>query len=396
MKNEDFAWIGPETEAIYEQVVAWRRHFHQYPELGFQEFKTGELVGTVLKDLGAQVSRVARTGVVGLLSGERAGPTVALRADMDALPLEEETGQVYASRHPGIMHACGHDAHMAIALGTALLLAKNKKRWQGSVKFIFQPGEECPPGGAQQMIKAGVLHNPEVRAVLGLHVYPWLPVGKVGLKEGTVMAADDNFKLTIRGEKSHGAAPHQGVDAIVVAAQAVLALQTVVSRMVDPLEPVVLTIGTIHGGIRRNVIASRVEMEGTVRTLSQQAREKIHPLMVQVLDGVTAGFGATYQLDYQMGYPPTVNDPQLVSLLREALAQELGEANVVSLTNPSMGGEDFAYFAQQVPSVFFLLGVGREAEAKYPWHHAKFDIEEEALKYGVRVMTRSVLELLAK
>lgn len=396
MKIEDYAWIAQETEAIYGQLVAWRRHFHQHPELSFQEFQTGEMIRQVLEDLGAQVHTVAPTGVVGLLPGARAGPTVAIRADMDALPIGEETGRAYASRHPGVMHACGHDAHMAIALGTALLLAKNKKRWQGSVKFIFQPGEECPPGGAQQMIKAGVLRNPAVQALLGLHVYPWLPVGKVGLKEGTVMAADDNFKLTFLGEKSHGAAPHQGVDAIVVAAQAVLALQTIASRMVDPLEPVVLTIGTIHGGDRRNVIASRVELEGTVRTLSQQTREKMPYLIRQVLDGVTAGFGAAYELDYQMGYPPTVNDPQLVAFLRDVLAQELGADNVVSLTNPSMGGEDFAYFAQHVPSVFFLLGVGQGTNPVYPWHHAKFDIEEEALKFGVRLMARSALELLAK
>lgn len=396
MKQEDYAWVLQGTEALFQQLVNWRRHFHRHPELGFAEHETGKKISGILEELGAEVFRYAKTGVAGVIKGGATGPCVALRADMDALPVLEETGVEYASRTPGVMHACGHDAHMAITLGVASLLAANRNLWQGAVKFIFQPAEECPPGGAKAMIEEGVLQNPDVKAVLGLHVFPGLPTGTVGIKTGTVMAAADNIRIMIQGQSGHGAAPHQTVDAVVTAAQAIMALQTIASRKIDPLEPVVVTVGSIHGGTKCNVIASEVELLGTVRTLNPEVRKNMPKLLRQILDGVTAMSGAAYQLDYTWGYPPTVNDEELVGIVREAASQELGSTNVVNLAKPSMGGEDFAYFAQTVPGIFVMLGSGSAGGDNYPWHHARFNIDEQALQYGVRVMTRSLLQVLRR
>lgn len=395
MDSINYAWIKQEADSIYDQLVTWRRHFHRYPELGFQEYETGNFIVKVMAEMGLdQVTRCAQTGVVGMLSGKGPGPTVAVRADMDALPILEETGLEFASQHHGCMHACGHDAHMAIVLGTAKILAANRQRWDGSVKFIFQPAEECPPGGAKEMIQAGVLKFPEVKAVLGLHVTPLLPAGQVGFRAGTVMAAADNMRILIHGKSGHGAAPHQTIDPIVTAAQAIMALQTIASRRTDPLEPVVVTIGSIHGGSKANIIAPEVELTGTVRTLREQTRRRMPELLEKILQGITAGAGATYQLDYLWGYPPTVNDAMLAELFKETASSELGAENVQPLQNPSMAGEDFAYYAERVPGLFYLLGAGRSEGLNHPWHHAGFNIAEQALQYGVRVMTRLALEVL--
>lgn len=382
--------ILDEVRTLAPEIVRIRREIHQQPELGFAEYETARLVAGILRDSGYEVrEEVAGTGVVGIRRGSRPGRTIALRADMDALPVEEQTGAVYASRRPGIMHACGHDAHVAMVLGVAMLAARLGQDLPGNIVLLFQPSEEMPPGGAKPMIEAGVLSDPPVEAVLGLHVDPYLPAGAIGLKEGPLMAAADKFTILIRGEGGHGAAPHQAVDAIVVGAQVISALQAVTSRQVNPLEPVVVTIGTVNAGQRFNIIAETMTMTGTVRTLSGCLRAEMPRKLERIVHGVCSAYGASYTLDYEWGYPVLSNHQQVLALARRAALDVVGPRLIVPLSEPSMGGEDFAYFAEKVPGAFVYLGVGFAGEGRVqPWHSPRFDLNEEALPIGAAFLYR--------
>lgn len=383
------------AQNIASQIVSWRRYFHRHPELSFQERETARKISHILESLGLEVrTGVAGTGVVGLLGGSRSDAAVALRADMDALPLQEATGREFASLNPGVMHACGHDAHMAMVLGAAVILAQERDRLPGAVKFIFQPGEEKPPGGAKLMIEEGVLEDPPVKAIYGLHVHSQFPPGTVAVKEGPVMAAVDNFTVRIRGRGGHGSSPHLGIDAIVVACEVVLALQTIISRSSDPLQPVVLTVGTIKGGEKENIIAGEVELSGTVRTLDSALRANIKERFEQVVTGVTSAHGATYELEYLAAYPVLYNNDRLLEILRSLDLRALGIDGLSSLPAPSMGGEDFAWYAQKVPALYLFLGARPSPGEAYNWHHPSFDIHEGVLPTGAALLAALAAETL--
>jgi len=379
---------------LHHKLVEIRRHFHSYPELSFQEKETGNYIYDLMNSLGLETKKeVGGTGVTALLQGLQEGPTVALRADMDALPIQDTKEVSYASTREGVCHACGHDVHMAVLIGTALILSEKREELKGQVKFIFQPAEEKPPGGARLMVQEGVLDNPRVNCILGIHTFPYHRAGKVVLKKGELMAAADSFKLTIRGKGGHGAAPHQSVDAVVVASQVVQALQLISSRMVDPLEPLVVTIGTINGGESFNIIAEEVEMKGTVRTLNPHTREKIPEIIENIAEGITKGFKATYLLEYDQNYPVLMNDPRVMEVVEGAAREILGQERVVNLEKPVMGSEDFSCYLEQVPGAFVFLGTGGEGEV-YPWHHHKFDVDEGVLSTGAAFLSWSAVKLL--
>jgi len=374
--------IRRESYRIADELVKIRRQLHMYPELSYQEEKTAQLVAERLKALGLRVSQgVARTGVVGLLGdGE---PRIGFRADMDALPIEEQNDTPYRSRVPGVMHACGHDAHTTCLLGAAMILSGIRSELQGSVKFIFQPSEERNPGGAVQMIQEGVLENPPLDAIFALHSDPRLRVGEIGYRVGPTMAEPDEFSITILGKGGHAASPHMTVDPIVIAAETILALQKIPSRLVDPTDPVVVTIGKIQGGSATNVIPDAVEIEGTVRSLNPQVAAKVPELMRRILDGITGAYGATYQFHYDFGYPVLINDPDMTQFLVQCGQEYLGEDSVKELDRPSMGGEDFAYFLQRVKGSFFRLGTGNPQKGiVHYWHSSRYDIDEDALPVG--------------
>ncbi|MGE5594016.1 MAG: M20 metallopeptidase family protein [Betaproteobacteria bacterium] len=397
---------------LLPQMVAVRRDLHMNPELGGEERRTAGMVASKLCELGVSVQEgVGGTGVVGLIRGRSAsagspehGPDrtpgsehcVALRADMDALPVDDRKDVDYRSRVPGVMHACGHDGHVAMLLGAAKLLSSLAGEFSGSVKLIFQPAEEGP-GGAAPMIRDGVLANPGVSAVVAAHLWPDLPTGVIAVKGGPVMAAADSITITVTGEGGHGAAPHRSVDAIVVAAQAIMALQTVVSRQVNPVDPLVLTIGTISGGYRHNVIADQVTMTGTVRTLSPGLRKTVPDIIQRVLEGIARSAGAKIECAYLPGYPPLVNDERVAAVVADSARKMLGKRHVIEDVEPSMGGEDFAYFLEQVPGAMFMLGAGNpDKGACHPAHHPRFDFDEDAMAIGAALMVDVVWELLER
>jgi amidohydrolase len=386
-----------EAGKLKSRLVAIRRRIHQYPELGYEEKKTSKYIASLLSDAGCKVKTgVAKTGVVGLLKGKEKGRTVAVRADMDALPITEQLKVSYVSKNKGVMHACGHDGNMTSVLGCVMLLSKRVSEFEGNVKFIFQPSEEAPPGGAEPMIREGVLENPKVDAIFGVHVDPVVPVGKVGLRWGPMMAAADEFELAVTGESAHGARPHQGTDAIVLSAEVIQALQTIPSRMVDPVRPMVLTVGTIHGGYKFNIVADRVDMTGTVRTIDPALRKRIPKMMEKMISRITSSAGGGYELNYIKGYPVLICDDDMTGMLAESARKVLGKRGVVELTEPMMGGEDFAFFANAVPGSMMRLGVGnKKKDCLYPWHHPKFNIDEDALPIGAAVLTQAVLDYLA-
>ncbi|SDE63324.1 amidohydrolase [Fontibacillus panacisegetis] len=372
----------PMSDSLEEEIVSIRRHLHQYPELGFNEHLTSLYVADYLRKLGLHVrSGIAGTGVVALLDSGRPGPCIAVRADMDALPLQELTGLPYASLHEGVMHACGHDGHMAMVLGAARMLTDAKAQLSGSVKFIFQPAEEML-GGARHMIDAEVLESPRVDGIVGLHLWPDLPTGVFGAKSGTVMASMDHVDITVQGRAGHGAAPHQGVDAIIAAAQLLTALQVLVSRESDPSEPVVLSMGSIHGGSLPNIIADTVEMRGTVRAIDQGTRERMKRRVTGLAEMVSSGMNAKAEVKYEFGYPPTVNDAHLIDLAEETLSSLYGKTAIQHLPHSQMTSEDMAYYMEQIPGVFLLVGAGGKVSGKYPLHHPQMTIDEKALGLG--------------
>ncbi len=384
-----------ESARRYERrVISMRRTFHQIPEASFREHETRAMVCSLLERAGIPYkSPVAGTGVVGVVRGG-AGATVALRCDMDALELDERTGLAFASRRKGFMHACGHDAHMAMVLGAGLVLKDMGKDLPGNVKLIFQPAEEKPPGGAPAMIEAGVLARPAVGALFGIHLWHPLPEGRVGLGSGPMSAAADDFRVVIKGKGGHGARPHEVVDSVVVAAEFVTALQTIVSRRVDPMESAVITVGKIAGGSRFNVIAPEVEMEGTVRTQSRTLRRRAPGMIRGLLAHVCKAHGATGRLEYIPGYPALVCDEGLTRVARAACAEVVGKRNVVTHRGFEMGGEDIAYYAEKVPVTVIFLGVGRRSGRSYPIHHPKFTFNEKVLRTGVGALALSAVRYL--
>jgi len=391
--------VAAAVEAMRSKLVETRRDFHMHPELSNREERTSRIVAERLRALGLDEVKtgVAKYGVVALLKGSKPGPVVAVRADMDALPIQEINDVPYKSQNPGVKHACGHDAHTTIELGVAEVLSRMRDRISGTVKFIFQPAEEGAPqgeeGGASLMIKEGALENPRPQAIFGLHTGGF-EVGQIGFHSGPAMASSDRFTISIRGKRSHGAQPQLGVDAVVIAAQCVTALQAIHSRRIDPLEPMVLTVGTIKGGDRYNIVAEEVRMEGTLRTLSEDVRKKTKELMRQTLASVTSGYGATFDLQFDSPNPVTYNDPKLVDETLPTIRRVVGASNVFS-PKPFMPAEDFSYFQQVIPGFYFFLGVGNRSKGLMPaWHTADFDIDEESLVVGVKVMTTVLLDYL--
>jgi len=383
--------IRPSIHKHKDLIIKTRRDLHQIPETAFTEKKTAAYIADYLNREGLEVhTGIAENGVIGLLQTDREGSTLLLRADMDALPLEETTGLPFASKHPGAMHACGHDAHMAMVLGAASVLNGVKDSLKGNIKFLFQPAEEGP-GGAKPMIKAGVMENPQVDYCVGCHVWPEIPEGSIGVKSGPFMAAMDRFDLKIIGRGGHGAMPHLCVDALDVAAQVVGALQRIVSRHMNPLQPSVVTIGSFHAGSNFNIIPSEAELSGTTRTFDEAIWHSWEQRLRQVIQGVCASMGADFELNFAQGYPPTVNNDFMSDIVRQCAAQVVGDEQVLDPLQ-TMGGEDFAYFLQQVPGCFFALGVGREGG--FSVHHPEFDFNEDVLLLGVETFSRIALKLL--
>ncbi len=392
--------IAKAVEALRPQLIAQRRDLHMHPELSNREERTSRIVAERLRALGLDEVKigVAKHGVVALLKGARPGPVVAVRADMDALPIQETLEVPYKSLNPGVKHACGHDLHTTVELGVAEVLSRMRDQISGTIKFIFQPAEEGPPageeGGAALMIKEGALENPRPQAIFGLHVMPNIEVGQIGYNSGPAMASSDHFVISIRGKKVHAAYPHEGIDTIVVAAECVTALQTIRSRRVNTMEPLVISIGMIQGGNRFNILADEVKLEGTVRTLSEDVRRRVQALMRETLAGVTAAYGAAFEMEYREGAAVTYNDPKLVEETLPTLRRLVGEANVIS-PKPQMGGEDFSYFQRVIPGFFYFLGVGNKAKGLTAMLHTpEFDVDEESIVMGVKVMANVLLGYL--
>jgi amidohydrolase len=405
------AAIDMAAAAIEPAVIAWRRDLHEHPELGNREFRTAGIVAAHLNRLGFDEVRtgVAHTGVVGLLKGALPGPTVALRADMDALPVTEETGLPFASKvrtqfngeEVGAMHACGHDCHVAILLGVADILAGLRSQLRGSVKLIFQPAEEMPPegedGGAEMMVREGALENPTPGAIFGLHVTSRQPAGEIGWRSGPTMASSDKLRIDVLGRQTHGAAPWLGVDPIVTAAQVVLGLQTIVSRTQDlTREPAVVTIGAIRGGVRENIIPDSVTMRGTIRSFNEAMRDDIHERVTTLAEAIARGSRATCRVCITKNYPVTINDPALTEAMLPTLHRVGGVDGTVNVPKVT-GSEDFSFFQRVVPGLFVFLGVtppGVDPKTAAPNHSPRFIVHEAALATGVRLLAHLACDWL--
>ena len=385
------------AHAQHAELVNIRRHLHENPELGFEEVATAQYIADYLAGLGLEVTRqVAKTGVVALIRGVQPGKTVAIRADMDALPIQELNEVPYKSKHPGKMHACGHDAHVAAAIGAARILWELRDQINGNVKFIFQPAEEAP-GGAEPMIAAGVLENPTVDAIIGGHVWGGLESGIIEVMSGPTMASSDIIRLKIIGKGGHAAQPHTTIDPIVIASEIVGALQKIVSRQTDPFEAVVISICSFHAGDVFNVIPHSAYMEGAVRTLNNELRQELPQKIEKIIRGITEPYGATYELDYYLGYPVTVNDPGVTETVRRAAISVLGGDKVRVAARASMGGEDYAYFLNKVPGTYIRIGTRNpEKGICQEMHHPRFDIDEAVLELIPVVYAQAAFDLLAE
>lgn len=383
--------IRLEIRSLQSQLVQWRRQLHQHPELGFQEALTSEFVAQKLQEWGINhQTGIAKTGIVATIESNHSGQVLAIRADMDALPIQEENEVSYRSLHDGIMHACGHDGHTAIALGTAYYLSQHRQDFRGTVKIIFQPAEEGP-GGAKPMIEEGALKNPDVDAIIGLHLWNNLPLGTVGVRTGALMAAVECFRIHIQGKGGHGAMPHQTIDSVVVAAQIINALQTIVARNVNPLESAVVTVGEVHAGTTLNVIADSAKMSGTVRYFNPTFENYFGKRIEEIIAGICQSFRASYELNYWRLYPPVINNAQIADLVR-SVALEVVETPVGVVPEcQTMGGEDMSFFLQEVPGCYFFLGSANpEKGLAYPHHHPRFDFDETVLGMGVEMFVRCV------
>ena len=381
------------VESVRDSVVAWRRDLHRRPELSFHETRTSRFVADTLAGFGAlEVTRPTPTSVVARLAGRGDGPVLALRADMDALPIQEANDHDFVSGTAGVMHACGHDGHTAMLLGAARVLASRRDELRGELRFIFQHAEELPPGGAREMVEAGVVDD--VDLVVGAHLWLQLPVGEVAVKAGPLMASSDVFRIRIVGAGGHAAMPHQTVDTVAVAAQVVTALHHIVARNVDPLASAVISVTRIAGGSTINVLPESVAIDGTVRTFDEALRARIPALMERTIAGVTAAFGARYEWEYERGYNPVINDPAASELVRRAVVRAMGSDALIDAT-PTMGAEDFSAYQQRVPGAFFFIGARNEARGiVHPHHHERFDLDERALDHGTRIFVAAAEEYL--
>ena len=383
------------TAAIEDWVVALRREFHQHPELGNEELWTAHYISKLLTEMGIpQQTGVAGTGVVGLIQGNHPGKTIALRADMDGLPLTEATGLAYVSLNPGKMHACGHDAHLAIQLGAARLLNNLKKDFAGNIKLLFQPAEETT-GGARPMIAAGCMNNPVVDYVLGLHVTPLAEAGQILIRYGQITAASDSLNITISGRPTHAAYPEEGIDAIVIAAQVITAMQTILSRNISPLDAGVITIGRINGGARDNIIAETVNLSGTIRSLDSKTRNTIKAILNRTVTGICEAMGGSCEITFTEGYLPIINHDKVMKVVELNAETLLGKTNVLTKEQASLGVDDFSCFAHQVPGAFYYLGCGnKQLGITIPGHSPEFQIDEACLITGVKLQVMSALSLL--
>ncbi|HBY64288.1 MAG TPA: amidohydrolase [Solibacterales bacterium] len=394
--------VAQVADSLRAALSESRRDFHMHPELSNREERTSRVIAEKLRALGLEVKTgVAKYGVIGLLKGGRPGPVVAMRADMDALPITETLDVPYKSKNVGVKHACGHDVHMAVALGVAETLVKLRDQVPGTVKFIFQPAEEGVPvgevGGAPQMIQEGVLENPRAGAIFAFHASALLERGQIGFNPGPLLASSDTFTIRVKGKGVHGAYPHMGIDPMPVAAEVIQALQTIRSRRIEASQPLVLTLGRIQGGTRFNIVASEVVLDGTLRTLNEGVREQAKTLMRQILGGVAQAHGTPIELQFHdEGNPVTANDPALTNSTIPELEAVLGKGNAVKV-EPQMGAEDFAYFQKRIPGVMYWLGIANKARGITAMiHTADFDADEDALVVGVKAMSNVLLDWLEK
>ena len=386
--------IKETIQEILEDIVAFRRKLHEYPELSGEEVETSKRIQKKLDQYGIPCeSGFAGTGVLGIIKGDKPGGTVALRADIDALSITEQTNLDFASRHPGKMHACGHDVHTAMLLGAGAVLNNRKKELKGTILLVFQPAEEnAPTGGAKQMMEDGVFDPYKPDVILAQHVWPDLPVGQFGIMPGPIMGNSDRFKIVIKGASGHASMPHQTVDAIVVANQVISALQTIVSRNVDPMDSAVITIGKIEGGYRYNVVADEVTLEGTARTFRDETKALVKDRLHTIVKGIVDAMGANADIQYWDGYPATVNTPEWADLVKATASRLFGESSVPSL-QPSMGGEDFGRFLQKYPGVYYWLGTST-GEGQKPLHDPQFKVNEDAIPIGIELMAQAALDAL--
>ena len=379
---------------VKDDVLRWRRHIHAHPELSFQENNTADYIADALAGFGGlTLTRLTPNSVIADLQGAHAGPCYALRADIDALPIQEENDEAFCSTVPGVMHACGHDAHAAMLLGAAKVLSQCQSLLHGSVRFIFQHAEEVPPGGAQELVDLGVLDG--VEKIFGLHVMPNFPTGEVVLKEGVFCASTDNFDISIEGKGGHGSMPHFCIDPVVIGAEVVMALQNVVSRRTDPLQVPVLTIATFQSGESYNVIPERIKLAGTLRTHHVSVRQQVPQQMEQIIAGITAAHGARFTLNWTKGYASGNNHPDACAIARKVVKDALGEQALREMAHPLFGGEDFSSYQQKVPGCFLFIGSGNEKiGATYGVHNPRFRLDEAALQIGVKLHVGFIQHLL--
>ncbi|WP_415406646.1 amidohydrolase [Sulfurovum sp. CS9] len=381
-------------DEINDRIITIRRDLHAHPELSGQEEHTKYLVKGILEASGYKIKESDKHfGLIADLTVDENAKTVAIRADMDALPIQEQTGKPYASREKGIMHACGHDSHTAIALGTAIAIAVHKEELPGNIRFIFQPSEESKEGGSVEMIEEGALEG--VDGIFGLHAYPYLNSGEIGYKYGVMMASADVFTIEIFGKSAHGARPHEGVDAILVTSMIVNSLNHIVSRMIDPLHPAVISLGTIEGGKASNIICDHVLLKGTVRTINEEIRNNIPQMMESSIEGISKSMGAKYKFDYEFGQPELINHEEMVDIIVEEAENIIGKEKCIDLIDPVMGGEDFSEYLKIVPGAFFRLGTcDEEKKTCVSQHNSRFDVDDDALEVGMKIMGASALQFL--
>lgn len=387
--------IKQNIENINQEIINIRRDFHRNPELSDNEFGTMEKICDYLESWGIEYKKgVAKTGVVAIIPGKETGKTIGIRADIDALPVTEQTGLPFASINKGVMHACGHDAHITIALGAAKVLNSMKKDIKGNIKFFFQPAEETI-GGAERMIQEGCLEDPDVDVVLGLHVSPNIETGSVELRYGKMNASSDMITIVVRGKSAHGANPEKSIDPLVISANIILGLQTIVSRNISPLNPAVFTIGSINGGTKGNIIPEEVKMECILRTLDNETRSYFKERIINIVEGISKSYGGEGEVIIQESYAPLINTDEIVDIVKEVAEEVVGKDNIRYIPHPELFAEDFSYFAQEKKACFFHLGCrNKEKDCIYPLHNSKFNIDEDCLKLGVELQVKNVIKLL--
>jgi len=381
---------------IEEEIIAFRRQIHRYPELSSEEFMTTKLIEEKLKENNIEYSKTdLESGVIAIIRGERDGKTIALRADIDALPIHEESNLEFASKNDGVMHACGHDIHTAVLMGALLVLNKFKKDIAGNIKFFFQPAEE-KIGGAKMFIEAGALKSPEVDAVIGFHTWPDLDSGTIGYKKGAFLASTDELFIDVFGRGGHAAHPDQCVDPILISAHILTKLQSIISRELSPTDSAVVTVGTINAGIASNVIPSSVEMTGTVRTVNKQTHKNIFDKIRRIVSGTAESMGGNVDIRFKKGTPPLVCDSNLVEVIKNSAAELLGQDKLIELKKPSMGGDDFSFYTEKVPGAFFRLGTANEDDnSRLSLHNSKIIFDERSIQTGIKVLSKITLDYLS-